>query len=354
MRSRAEPEHLHVFDAGTGRRIDGTDAVSALANEAGLDLAVEERDPRRRWSVRRRLAARPGSLRVMLAPAFVDLRRLRLLSVPAELRPRAVPHATVPRPAEARTSASTRSGTCSARRSSATACGPRCCSLLLTVPTGIFLGIVLADLAHQKLKGVGIYRTIFSSTVATSVAVASVIFGTLMNPQVGLLPWLGIDPRVPPILQDPKYALIGGRGRHDLAEPRSLVHPDVAPVSRRSPTSSSRRPTSTARAHGRRSGTSRCRCCRPRSSSRSVVGSIFAFQTFGQIDLLTQGGPLRKTNVLDLLHLHRVCGNSNDGEGGGARHRAVRHHHGARPCCSCASSSGGCTMPGDASRSATR
>jgi ABC-type sugar transport system permease subunit len=29
-----------------------------------------------------------------------------------------------------------------------------------------------------------------------------------------------------------------------------------------------------------------------------VIGSIFAFQTFGQIDLLTQGGPLNKTNVL--------------------------------------------------------
>jgi sn-glycerol 3-phosphate transport system permease protein len=29
-----------------------------------------------------------------------------------------------------------------------------------------------------------------------------------------------------------------------------------------------------------------------------VVGSIFAFQSFGQIDLLTQGGPLKKTNVL--------------------------------------------------------
>jgi ABC-type sugar transport system permease subunit len=29
-----------------------------------------------------------------------------------------------------------------------------------------------------------------------------------------------------------------------------------------------------------------------------VIGTIFAFQTFGQIDLLTQGGPLNKTNVL--------------------------------------------------------
>jgi sn-glycerol 3-phosphate transport system permease protein len=29
-----------------------------------------------------------------------------------------------------------------------------------------------------------------------------------------------------------------------------------------------------------------------------VVGGIFAFQTFGQIDLLTNGGPVKKTNVL--------------------------------------------------------
>ena len=61
----------------------------------------------------------------------------------------------------------------------------------LTVPTGIVLGLGLAVLAHQKLRGIGIYRTLFSSTVATSVAVAAVVFGTLMNPSVGLLPWLG-------------------------------------------------------------------------------------------------------------------------------------------------------------------
>ena len=59
---------------------------------------------------------------------------------------------------------------------------------VITVPVGIALGILLAVLAHQKLKGVGIYRAFFSSTVATSIAVASVIFGTLLSPQVGLLP----------------------------------------------------------------------------------------------------------------------------------------------------------------------
>ena len=41
-----------------------------------------------------------------------------------------------------------------------------------------------------------------------------------------------------------------------------------------------------------------------------VIGSIFAFQTFGQIDLLTQGGPLRKTTVLTYYiytELRNVC-----------------------------------------------
>src|SRR4051812_4721568 len=39
---------------------------------------------------------------------------------------------------------------------------------VLSVPTGIVLGLALAVLAHQRLRGIGVYRTIFSSTVATS------------------------------------------------------------------------------------------------------------------------------------------------------------------------------------------
>src|SRR3954454_17613843 len=40
---------------------------------------------------------------------------------------------------------------------------------LISVPTGIVLGLLLAIVAHQKLRGITVYRTIFSSTVATSV-----------------------------------------------------------------------------------------------------------------------------------------------------------------------------------------
>jgi ABC-type sugar transport system permease subunit len=78
--------------------------------------------------------------------------------------------------------------------------------VLMVVPTGLILGLALAVAAHRKLKGMAIYRMIFSSTVVSSVAVASVVFGTLMDPVVGLLPWLGINPN-PSILQSNTWAL---------------------------------------------------------------------------------------------------------------------------------------------------
>ena len=46
-------------------------------------------------------------------------------------------------------------------------------------------------LAHQRLRGIAIYRTFFSSTIATSVAVAAVVFGTLLNPRVGVVGAVG-------------------------------------------------------------------------------------------------------------------------------------------------------------------
>ena len=57
-----------------------------------------------------------------------------------------------------------------------------------------------------------------------------------------------------------------------------------------------------------------------------VVGSIFAFQTFGQIDLLTQGGPLKKTNVLTYFIYTTLRNQSDPGQGRGARRRAVLLH----------------------------
>jgi len=44
---------------------------------------------------------------------------------------------------------------------------------LITVPLGLALGVGLAVLAHKPLRRIGAFRAMFSSTVATSVAVAS-------------------------------------------------------------------------------------------------------------------------------------------------------------------------------------
>ena len=78
--------------------------------------------------------------------------------------------------------------------------------VVLVIPISLILGLALAVAAHRKLKGMAIYRMIFSSTVVSSVAVASVVFGTLLNPVVGLLPWLGINPN-PPALESTTWAL---------------------------------------------------------------------------------------------------------------------------------------------------
>jgi ABC-type sugar transport system permease subunit len=47
----------------------------------------------------------------------------------------------------------------------------------------------------------------------------------------------------------------------------------------------------------------------------TVVGGILAFRAFGQIDLLTEGGPANKTNVLVYAIYKEVFRNSNDGVG---------------------------------------
>ena len=46
----------------------------------------------------------------------------------------------------------------------------------------------------------------------------------------------------------------------------------------------------------------------------TIVGSILAFQAFGQIDLLTQGGPLKKTNVLVYAMYDAVFRQNNEGK----------------------------------------
>ncbi len=166
----------------------------------------------------------------------------------------------------------------------------------LTVPAGIGLGLALAVSANRRLKGIGIYRTIFSSTVATSVAVASVIFSMLFNPIVGLLPWLGINP-IPPIIENPDLAL-GAVALVTIWQTLGLTFILISAGLQAIPDDL----YEAAALDGAGSSTRFWRVTIPMLSPTLffafVVGTIHAFQSFGQIDILTSGGPFKRTNVL--------------------------------------------------------
>lgn len=186
--------------------------------------------------------------------------------------------------------------------------------VLLSVPAGIVLGTALAVLAHQRMRGIGVYRTVFSSTVATSVAVASVISLTLLNSQIGLLNyWLGRRSALSP-LDDPKWALITVAGVtvwQNLGLSFILMSAALQGVPDEL--------LEAARVDGA-GAWSRFRnvtlpMLSPTLFFASVVGGILAFKAFGQIDLLTQGGPPHAhTNVLIYAIYNTVFAEGNDGK----------------------------------------
>ncbi len=68
--------------------------------------------------------------------------------------------------------------------------------LLYTVPLGLLIGTLLALAAHRKLRGIKFFQTVFASTIATSAAVSGVVFFTLINPKVGRfgdVSWLSLS-----------------------------------------------------------------------------------------------------------------------------------------------------------------
>jgi sn-glycerol 3-phosphate transport system permease protein len=185
--------------------------------------------------------------------------------------------------------------------------------VVLTVPLGLVLGLLLALLAHQKLRGIGVYRTIVSSTVITSVAVASLISLTLLNPQIGLLNyWLGKEGSLS-VFENPEWALIAVAGVtvwQNLGLSFILMSSGLQAVPDEL--------LEAARVDGAGSFSRFWHVTLPLLSPTVlfavVVGSILAFQSFGQIDILTQGGPDNKTNVLVYSIYRAVFAEGNDGK----------------------------------------
>ena len=81
--------------------------------------------------------------------------------------------------------------------------------VLYTVPPGIAIALVLAILANRRLRGINVFRTFFSSTIAVSLAVAATIWALMLNPSIGLFNYL--------------LGLVGVRGPNWLTEPNAAL-----------------------------------------------------------------------------------------------------------------------------------
>ncbi len=61
---------------------------------------------------------------------------------------------------------------------------------LMVVPASIAAGLGLAQLAAQRVRGIKIFRTIFTSSIAISLASAGVIFAMIFSPVTQLTTWV--------------------------------------------------------------------------------------------------------------------------------------------------------------------
>ena len=190
---------------------------------------------------------------------------------------------------------------------------------LYTVVPSIVIGAFLAIIANQKLPGIVIFRTIFSSTMAASVAIASVVFLVLLHPSIGVLNdvvgWFGISPKL--------WLSDGGWGQQEGGTLGLIgawfVNPNWALISVSMATvwmniglftiiilaglqTIPDELYESARIDGAGRWSQFWHVTLPMLSPMlffaTIVGSIFSFQAFGQIRILTGGGPVDSSKTL--------------------------------------------------------
>jgi sn-glycerol 3-phosphate transport system permease protein len=170
---------------------------------------------------------------------------------------------------------------------------------IYTVPVGIALGLILAVLLNQRLRGINVFRTMMSSTIAISASVGSLIWLLLFNPSLGLLNYV--------------LSLVGIHG------PDWLIQPGIAIVAVSITTIWLTLGTNiivllaglqgipeeiyeAARLDGARGARMFARITVPMVSPSLffllVVDTVAVLQAFTQIHLLTRGGPVDATRTL--------------------------------------------------------
>lgn len=171
--------------------------------------------------------------------------------------------------------------------------------IVLTVPAGIAAALVLAALTHNKLKGMKVFRFIFSLPMAVSVGTGSMIWMILYHPTLGMLNYflqlISIDPVQ--WLTDPKWAMLSialmtvwmnlGFNYILMLSGMQGVSDDIydsTKIDGSGPLRTFFRIT--------------LPLISPTLFFTLVVSVIGAFQAFGQINILTKGGPMNSTNVM--------------------------------------------------------
>ncbi len=191
---------------------------------------------------------------------------------------------------------------------------------LYTVFPAIAIGTFLAVLANQRLPGIIVFRTVFSSTIAASVAISAVLWLVLLHPSIGVLNeaveaaglsrvnWLQdggwavgehatVFDMVAAWFIDPNWALISvslATLWMNIGLFTVIVLAGLQTI-----------PEELYEA-ARVDGAGRWQQFRhvtlpmlsPTLFFASVIGMIFAFQSFGQIQILTEGGPVDASTVM--------------------------------------------------------
>jgi multiple sugar transport system permease protein len=175
----------------------------------------------------------------------------------------------------------------------------------LSVPMGMAFSLAIAVVLNQKLKGVNLFRTLFFMPVISSWVAVSIIWVTLLDPNVGIVNYLLKLVGLPSVnwLGDPRSAMfslviisiwksagfnmvIWLAGLQGI--PQELY--DAAAIDGASRWQSFWKITLPLLA--------------PTSFFMAITGVIGSFQVFSPVYVITKGGPLESTDVA-VYHIYR-------------------------------------------------
>jgi sn-glycerol 3-phosphate transport system permease protein len=177
---------------------------------------------------------------------------------------------------------------------------------VITVPIGLALGVALAALADKYVRGIGAFRAVFSSTVATSVAVASLMWYFLLQPSLGVLSNVGWLSDLFPVIKQPGLLNDQGTALPSVAASSIWAGLGFTFILVTAGMQAIPRDLHEAAAIDGASGVRRfwsitVPMLGPTLLFVVIVLTTKAFQAYGEIDLLTNGGPNDSTMVLTYL-----------------------------------------------------